>query len=128
MNPYWEKRAMSHPLSDVEAKLLFDRLNRRTKLLASLTRSRTYFLWFQLLFLVSIVVVSILFLRESMGPEVTLVSTVAGLLLMMIGVSFGILHNRIDTLIELLRQDGLPDSVWPGSREKQRREVPAEGG
>jgi len=115
---------MSHVLSDVESELLFDKLNRRARLLKSLRRNPLRSPWYlipfnALFFGLSGVLIALWFASEGSGL-VFLAGLVAMLLATTIDLHIVATNSRIDTLVELLQQEGMLQSTL-GAWRKERQ-------
>jgi hypothetical protein len=114
---------MSHPLSDVESKLLFDKLNRRAKLLKSLNRNPLRSPWYLIpcnaLFFGLIMVMTVLWVQSN-GSRLVFLAGLLGMgTIAMIDLHIAVTNSRIDTLIGLLQQEGVLGNPPAASHENQ---------
>jgi hypothetical protein len=105
---------MSHPLSDAESKLVFDRLSRRARLLKSLRhnplRSPWYLIPYNAFFFGLASMLGVL-LVWSQGSTLAILAGLAGVgLVTTIELHIAATNRRIDSLIELLQQERVLDN------------------
>jgi len=122
---------MSHPLSDVESRLLFDKLDRRAKLLKSLrhnpSRSPRYLTPYYAFFFGLMLVLGILW-AQSHESTLALLAGLGGVgLVTTLDLHLVATNRRIDSLMELLRQEkvldnppAVPDKSEPRSSNELR--------
>lgn len=111
---------MSHVLSDVESELLFDKLNRRARLLKSLRRNPLRSPWhlipFNALFFGLFTILMALWMQSEGSGLTLLAGLVTMILTTTIELHIAATNSRIDTLVELLQQERVLDNpaVTPG--------------
>jgi hypothetical protein len=124
------ERTMSQPLTDVESKLLFDKLNRRARLLKSLRWNPSRSPWYQIplrtLFALFGILLMLFWVRSDGSWLVLLSGTVGMLVILAIEALIALTNSRIDGIIDLLQKDGVLDDPLTACRGSQSSGEPAD--